>query len=103
MEAFEKAIEADPKNPLPYRDLGLMSFQNNNIGSAELFFIKAIELAPQIIELYKLLCDLYVGQSEYQKAISLYEDALLVNPDNPVIQKELVTLYQLLISRTGTA
>lgn len=103
VEAFEKAIEADPGNPLPYRDLGLMAFQNNNLREAETFLNRAIELAPQTIELYKLLCDLYVGQSEYQKAISLYEDALLANPDNPVIQKELVTLYQLQISRTGTA
>jgi hypothetical protein len=103
VEAFEKAIEADPRNPLPYRDLGLMAFQNNNLREAETFLNRAIELAPQPLELYKLLCDLYVGQSEYQKAISLYEDALLANPDNPIIQKELVTLYQLQISRTGTA
>lgn len=103
VEAFEKAVENDPKNPLPYRDLGMMAYQNNNIESAELFFTRAIELAPQAIELYKLLCDLYVGQSEYQKAISLYEDALLANPDNPVIQQELATLYKILISRTGTA
>ncbi|HBR18386.1 MAG TPA: hypothetical protein DD725_12470 [Deltaproteobacteria bacterium] len=103
VEALEKAIEADPKNPLPYRDLGMMSFQNNNMESAELFFIKAIELAPQAVELYKLLCDLYVGQSEYQKAISLYEDALLANPNNPVIQQELVTLYNIMITKTGRA
>ena len=36
-----------------------------------------------------------------EKAVSLYENALLVNPDNPVIQKELAMLYKESIAEAG--
>ncbi|MCL5062011.1 MAG: DUF115 domain-containing protein [Nitrospirae bacterium] len=103
VNALEKAIEADPKNPIPYRDLGFIAFQNNDIKAAELFLTRAIELAPQTIELYKHLADLYVGQGEIGKAASLYEDALLVNPDNSAIQQELAMIYKEMIAKTGRA
>ncbi len=103
VKAFEKAIETDPKNPLFYRDLGFIAYQNGNIASAEMFFTRAIELAPQSVELFKLLADLYVGQEEMKKAADLYEDALLANPNNSVIQQELAIVYKEMIIKTGRA
>ncbi|MCL4456639.1 MAG: DUF115 domain-containing protein [Nitrospirae bacterium] len=103
VEALEKAIEVDPQNPLFYRDLGFIAYQNGNVESAEAFFTRAIELAPQSVELFKLLADSYVGQGEIEKAIALYEDALLANPNHSAIQQELALLYKELISKTGRA
>ena len=101
VNALEKAIEVDQTNPIIYRDLGFIALQNNDFASAEIFFTKAIELAPHITELYKPLVNLWVNFGEIEKAISLYEDALLVNPDNPVIQKELAMLYKESIAEAG--
>ncbi|MBF0506863.1 MAG: DUF115 domain-containing protein [Nitrospirae bacterium] len=101
---LEKAIETDPRNPILYRDLGFIAFQNNNVDAAERFFTRAIELAPQQFEMYKLLGDFYIGQSEIKKAVALFEDALLANPDQPAFQQELASLYQIVISeKSGTA
>ena len=98
---LEKAIEVDQTNPILYRDLGFIALQNNDFASAEIFFTKAIELAPHVTELYKPLVNLWVNLGEIEKAISLYEDALCVNPDNPVIQQELAALYKEKIEETG--
>jgi tetratricopeptide (TPR) repeat protein len=98
VDVFDKAIKVDPENPLFYRDLGLISVQNNDFSSAEIFILKAIELAPQTEELYKLLSDLYISQGEQQKATSLYENALVANADNPVIKQDLAVLYKDIIA-----
>jgi tetratricopeptide (TPR) repeat protein len=97
---LEKAIEKDPDNPLFYRDLGLIAYQNNDMGPAELFFSKAIELAPREAELYKQLAGMYISIGEKEKAFALYENALQVNGDNPQIQQDLAILYKDTIENT---
>ena len=101
VNALEKAIEVDQTNPILYRDLGFIALQDNDFANAEIFFTRAIELAPHVTELYKPLVNLWVNIGEIEKAISLYESALLVNPDNPVIQQELAMLYKEKIEETG--
>ncbi|GBD95715.1 MAG TPA: DUF115 domain-containing protein [Nitrospirae bacterium] len=100
VDAFEKAIEREPDNPVLYRDLGFLAFQNNNVSSAEIFFARAIELAPDAAELYKPLADLYMGIGEREKAVALYENALQANPANPVIQQDLAVLFKETIAET---
>ena len=101
VNVLEKAIEVDGTNPILYRDLGFIALQDNDFANAEIFFTRAIELAPHVTELYKPLANLWVNIGEIQKAISLYENALQVNPDDPVIQKELAMLYKEMIEETG--
>ncbi|MFQ5455542.1 MAG: 6-hydroxymethylpterin diphosphokinase MptE-like protein [Nitrospirota bacterium] len=101
INALEKAIMADPDNPIFYRDLGIISIQNSDVDSAEIFFKKAIELAPNAEELYKLLTDIYINQGEIEKGISLYENAILANPDNPQFSSILATLYREMIRKRG--
>jgi Flp pilus assembly protein TadD len=80
-----------------------MAYRNNNIESAELFFIKSLELSPKDIELYKTLANLYLSTGEMEKAAALYEDALLANPGNPNIQQDLAMLYKEMIAKAGRA
>jgi Tfp pilus assembly protein PilF len=94
VSSLEKAIEADPSNPLPYRDLGLIAIHNNNVEPAESFLAKAIELAPAEAELYKPLASLYMGIGEREMAVALYENALQNNADNHVINQELAAIYK---------
>jgi tetratricopeptide (TPR) repeat protein len=94
VEAFASALQADPANPLIYRDLALLAIENGNHDSGEMFLKKALELAPWSDELYSLLARLYLGIGERQKAIALYESGVQLNPQNANFQKELALLYQ---------
>jgi Tfp pilus assembly protein PilF len=91
---LEKALEKDPVNPVFYRDLGLIAYQNNDMKPAELFLSKAIELAPEETELYKQLAGIYMNIGEREKAIALYENALQNNGENPEIQQDLAIMYK---------
>ena len=99
VDALEKALEIDPDNPLLYRDLGLIAFQNNDTSSAAVFFSRAVELAPQSVELYKTLASLYIGCGQTEKAIALYDRGLRANPDNPSIQQDLAMLLKYEVAR----
>ncbi len=91
---FEKAIELEPSNPLFYRDLGLIAFQNEDMKPAALFFSKAIELAPEETELYKQLAGIYMISGERNKAIALYDNAPSIIKGSPDIQQDLAMIYK---------
>jgi hypothetical protein len=99
VDAFASALQADPANPLIYRDLALLAIENGNHDSGEMFLKKALELAPWSDELYSLLARLYLGLGETQKAIALYESGVQLNPQNANFQKELALLYQDVINQ----
>ncbi|GEM_PF-1043136 len=99
VDALEEAVKIAPDNPVLYRDLGLIAFQNNDISSAEIFFSRAIELAPHAVELYKTLAGLYIGSARTEKAIALYDRALRINPGNPSIQQDLAMLLKHEVTR----
>jgi hypothetical protein len=94
VDAFAGALQADPGNPLIYRDLALLAIENGNVDSGEMFLTKALDLAPWSDEFYSLLARLYRGLGESGKAIALYEHGLQINPQNASLQRELATLYQ---------
>jgi hypothetical protein len=94
VEAFAGALQADPANPVIYRDLALLAVENGNHDSGEMFLKKALELAPWSDELYSLLARVYLGLGETQKAIALYERGVQLNPQNANLQTELARLYQ---------
>lgn len=96
---LEKAIENDPSNPVPYRDLGLIAIENNNFKPAEIFLAKAIELAPDEAELYRPLANLYMSLGENEKAVALYENALALNLNNPTMQHDLAIIYRETIAK----
>ncbi|KPK32064.1 MAG: hypothetical protein AMK70_11275 [Nitrospira bacterium SG8_35_1] len=100
--ALEKAIEVDPSNPVLYRDLGLIAFESNNIGPAETFLLKAIELAPKDAEFYKPLANLYMSHGETEKAAALYESAIEANADIPALQHDLALTYNSMIGNAET-
>jgi tetratricopeptide (TPR) repeat protein len=93
VEALEKALGADPSNPILYRDLGLIAAESNNVEPAKLFFAKAIELSPGEAELYRPLANLYMSLGEKERALSLYENAMQEHVDNPSFQKDLASIY----------
>ncbi|HME41749.1 MAG TPA: 6-hydroxymethylpterin diphosphokinase MptE-like protein, partial [Syntrophorhabdales bacterium] len=102
VDAFADLLQIDPKNPVVYRDLGLVAVENGNAESGEMFLTKALELAPWSDELYRLLANLYLKLGDSKKATTLYEYGVQVNPQNTTLKKELALLYEKIIFQKGT-
>jgi Tfp pilus assembly protein PilF len=93
-DAFARALELDPDSAVLYKDLGLLAIQNGNIGSAEMFLGKALELAPHDEDLYEIITRILVSRGAREEAIALYEYGLTQNQGNERLQKELLLLYK---------
>jgi Tfp pilus assembly protein PilF len=102
VDAFADLLQIDPKNPVVYRDLGLVAMENGNAESGERFLTKALELAPWSDELYRLLANLYLKLGDSKKAIALYEHGVQINPQNTNLKKELAFLYEKIIFQGST-
>jgi len=102
VDAFADLLQIDAKNPVVYRDLGLVAVENGNAESGERFLTKALELAPWSDELYKLLANLYLKLGDSKKAIALYEHGVQINPQNANLKQELAFLYEKIIFQGST-
>lgn len=103
-DAFAEALELDPQNGSIYKDLGLLSMENGNSDSAEMFLGRALELAPQDEDLYALIAHLLRGRGLSEEVIALYEYGLTQNPGSERLQQELLFLYKdAVVTRASSA
>lgn len=80
---FKAAAAADPTNPIPYYDLGVMYQQvENNPTQAAIYYNKALLAnADYKPALYNLA--ILETSTEPQSAINLYNQLLTLNPNDP--------------------
>ena len=102
VDVFADLLQIDGRNPVIYRDLGLVAVENGNAESGERFLTKALELAPWSDELYRLLANLYLKLGDSKKAIALYEHGVQINPQNANLKQELAFLYEKIIFQGST-
>lgn len=69
MESFKKAIELDPKYPLPYNGLGMAYRQAENLEGAIYCWEKALELDPDFGPVSYNLGLAYMKKMNYVKAL----------------------------------
>lgn len=90
--AFQKAIDADPKQVIPYKILAFVyaSFRDQDDAIATWKRLQGI--APDDADLAPNLGGLYILQRRYAEATSLLESAAKTNPSDPYAQLRLGTV-----------
>jgi tetratricopeptide (TPR) repeat protein len=81
LEALEKAVELDPRNPTLYLDLGLVLVNVNALNQAEQLFLGALKYLPEAAELYVGLAQVRMFQDHYQEALEALRRAVSLSPD----------------------
>jgi len=72
-EAFTKAIENKPEDPIGYKNFGNLLASMNDQERAERFYQKAITLDEKAATAYYGLANLYYNEERYEEAAKLYE------------------------------
>ena len=92
-ETYQKAIAADPKNPVLHNKLGISYHQLLDYKSAVKAYRKAIQLRPQYAQAINNLAAVEYSQKHYKASILNYLKALKLMPNDAVIYSNLGTAY----------
>lgn len=96
IQAYEKALQINPKLVDAYNNLGNIFLAQNQVDKAEAYFRKAITVVPlhfgSYINLGNLLLDKY---QQIDAAIANYEKAFDLNPSDPDSLSNLSIAYKL--------
>jgi protein O-GlcNAc transferase len=96
IEAYQKAIEIDPKLVDAYNNLGNIFLVQGEVEQAEIFFRKAVTANPLHFGSYLNLGNLLIEQyQQVDEAISYYQKAFNFNPNDPNILNNLSVAYSL--------
>ena len=92
LNAFQKAVEADPKQVVPYKILAFMYMTLGDREHAIATWQKLQSIAPDDHDLALYLGELYMEQKRYPEAASLLESAAKANPSDAIAQMMLGTV-----------
>jgi len=89
LNAFQKAVEADPKQVVPYKILAFMYTGLGKRDNAIATWQKLQSIAPDDPDLAANLGEFYLEQKRYPEAASLFESAAKANPSDAFAQLRL--------------
>ncbi len=96
VQAFEKALLLNPKNPMPYIWLGCIYGATNNAAEAEKYFKEAVRLDPQNTNAYFNLGIAYLKSNRIADAETVLAVAEKINEPDPMQIQKLAALKQAL-------
>jgi tetratricopeptide (TPR) repeat protein len=94
IEAYQKAIELDPKSAGALVNLGTIHFNAHNWEAAERHYTRALEVDPEYALAHFDLANLYDERGDRIKALAHYEAALRISPNYADAHYNLALLYQ---------
>jgi len=80
-EAIETFHEGSPKDPVLWNKEGIAYHQLTELGSAKKAYEQAIKLKPDYVEALNNLGTVYYATRSFRRAISWYQKALKIAPD----------------------
>ena len=90
LEAFENALEMEPKNPEIMNNLAITYQSMGRNEKAATYFNKVLDINPNQSEVYLNLGNLLLTLNSFDEAVTIYRMALKVNPANHAIPPYLV-------------
>jgi cellulose synthase operon protein C len=90
--AFRKAVELDKNNSDALAKLAEVQVAEGSVSQALATDLQSIKDHPRDINFYILAGDMYQSQSNWDQAKAMYQQALNIQPDNPVASNNLAYL-----------
>lgn len=83
VRCFEHVLMENPYNPRALRNLGLISYEQNDLGAAKEYLIKAVGLDRHDMEALTYLAHVYFKSERFDDAHGLFQEAALLDSGNP--------------------
>lgn len=92
LKAFNKAHDLDPKNPIHYLEMALVTGRTGETEVARAFVAHAIELKPNYTEAFFFLSQLEIEAQNIEAAITSTQSTITLDPQNPARHYQLGVL-----------
>ena len=89
LEAFRKAVDADPQQIIPYKILAFVEMGLSNRNDAIATWQRLQAIAPADTDMEANLGSLYITQKRYAEASALFEAEIKRNPSNAIAEMSL--------------
>ncbi|MGL5081916.1 MAG: tetratricopeptide repeat protein [Microcoleaceae cyanobacterium] len=89
ISAYQKAIELEPSLINAYNNLGNIWYQRSEFAEAEMYYRAAIATSPYFWGSHLNLGNILLDQHRLEEAIEAYQTALKLQPEEPLILKNL--------------
>lgn len=96
IENFNKAIELDPWFIFSYNALGDLYLENKDYQKTRQVFERYLEVTDSKVETLFLLARIADEEKDFQGALDYLEEALIIQPQNQLIQTAIVNLKNLI-------
>lgn len=96
LQKYQSAREKDPTNPMIFSKLAKTYLAMREYEKGEEILLEGIRLNPDYAILYVDLGNLYFEQEKYQLARDSYEEAMQINPFNPLVQQRIEIINKIL-------
>ena len=93
IDAFSSVLETEPDNADVYNNMAVAYAALGEFDQAEKFFLKSIELDPQLVQPYISLSDLYYKKGDIAHAIGTLERGTYEITDNMLLAHMLARVY----------
>lgn len=90
---FEKALELNPHDTIPYHNLGLSYFKVGRYDEAERIILMMLQLRPELIYLHQYLGDIAMVRNNPALAVQLFHRALAGAPGDAYVLGSLAEAY----------
>ena len=102
-EIFLKMTQSYPTLSGPFANLGSVLTTKKEYASAELAFLRALELNKQNPEIYNQLGLMYRQSGQFNKALEIYKQGLETAPENPNLLRNIGILLELYLGTPEAA
>ncbi len=92
LEAFNKSKDLNPKSPLPYLEIALVTGRTGEVEVARASITQAIELKPNYTEAFYFLTQLEIATGNVEAAIKSTQAIISLEPQNPARYYQLGVL-----------
>lgn len=96
MARFRESLRLEPNMPYTYWEMSKASMMLMQVDSSLFYLEKCLELVPNSSSLWRLVGIQYKIRNQPQKALTYYDHAHQLKPDDLEIQGDLAEMYQLL-------
>ncbi|MHA1674335.1 MAG: tetratricopeptide repeat protein [Promethearchaeota archaeon] len=88
---YQTALRTDSQNPFIYFRIGAMQFLSGDAIGALRSLKAALKISPNDFEIMNLLGDVYGSLKNFGQAQSLYEQVLMIDPENIHAQSQILS------------